>query len=81
MEKLFVSSEKYLEDTHKQASHFWIPLIGLYTGMRLEEIAQIYVSDVRKAKGVWCIDVNEDKPDKHVKTGARLVPLHPVLVC
>lgn len=30
LEKLFSLSPEYGKDTHKQAHHFWIPLIGLY---------------------------------------------------
>ena len=60
---------------------FWLPLIGLYTGMRIEEICQLYASDLKQIDGVWCLDINEDNPDKSVKTSERrIVPLHPFLV-
>ena len=60
---------------------FWMPLIGLYTGMRIEEVCQLYVSDLKLMDGIWCLDVNQDKPDKSVKTSERrIVPLHPFLV-
>lgn len=49
--------------------------------MRLEEICQGYVSEIKEIDGVWCFDVNDDKPDKSVKTeDRRLVPIHPFLV-
>jgi integrase len=47
LEKLFVTSPEYRNDEHKAPSNFWMPLIGLYTGMRLEEIGQLYVEDVK----------------------------------
>lgn len=34
---------------------FWIPLIGLYSGMRQGEIAQLRTEDVRLFQGVLCI--------------------------
>jgi len=80
---LFCDSPEYGKDNHKKAHNFWIPLIGLFTGMRLEEICQLYVTDLVKIDGIWCFDIKEeeDKPDKSVKTGEkRLVPLHPRLV-
>lgn len=66
---------------------FWIPLIGLYSGMRLGEIVQLLLADVREVDGVWCFEVSrteEDEagPKKNIKTASslRLVPIHPTLV-
>lgn len=60
---------------------FWIPMIAMYSGMRLDEISQLYVEDVQKVDGVWCININEEK-DKKLKNPAskRVVPMHPVLM-
>lgn len=60
---------------------YWIPLIAMFSGMRLDEICQLYVEDVRQVDGVWCFNVNDDK-DKKLKNSAskRVVPIHPVLV-
>jgi len=81
LEKLFCNSKEYSEDKHTKAENFWIPLIALFTGCRREEICQLYVEDVKEVNGVWVLDINEDAPDKRIKTGdARLVPLHPFLV-
>jgi integrase len=56
----------------------WGPLIGVYTGARLNEIAQIHLSDVREQDGIWCFDLNDDDESKHLKNSAsrRLVPIH-----
>lgn len=66
---------------------FWIPLIGLYSGMRLGEIVQLFVADVREVDGVWCFDVSRAEeytqgPQKNIKTASsvRLVPVHPALL-
>ncbi len=60
----------------------WGPLIGLYTGARLNEISQIHLSDIRQEQGIWCFDVNDDDEGKQLKTGAskRLVPIHSRLI-
>lgn len=60
---------------------FWIPLISMHTGLRLDEICQLYVEDVQMVEGVWCVSVNDEK-DKKVKTltGKRMVPIHPFLL-
>jgi integrase len=59
---------------------YWIPMIGMYSGMRLGEICGLHVSDIRQVDGVWCFDVNEED-DKRLKTvsSTRLVPIHPKL--
>lgn len=60
---------------------YWIPLIGLYSGMRLNEICQLDISDLRLEDGIWVFDVN-DSGDKRLKTSSslRLVPVHQKLI-
>jgi integrase len=62
----------------------WGSLIGMFTGMRLNEIAQLEVSDIKQVDGLWCIDVTDvgDGATKRLKTSAadRRVPLHDRLI-
>ncbi|MDD2271116.1 MAG: site-specific integrase [Desulfuromonadaceae bacterium] len=60
---------------------FWIPLIAMYSGMRLDEVCQLYVEDVQQLDGVWCFNINDEK-DKKVKSASskRVVPVHKVLL-
>jgi len=62
---------------------FWVPLIDLFSGMRLGEIVQLQGSDLRVIDGVWVFDINrsEDK-NKKVKTDTSLrqVPVHKTLI-
>lgn len=80
LEKLF-HSEQYLNDTHTQPYQFWTPIIALFTGMRQNEIAQLYLDDIRQEGDVWYFDVNKDTEDKSLKSPSskRKVPLHDVL--
>lgn len=59
---------------------FFIPLVALYTGMRINEICQLYCEDIKSSDGVDYID-NVETKDKRVKTeaGERRIPIHPVL--
>ena len=61
---------------------YWVPLIGLYQGMRLNEICQLHLSDIRKVEGFWCFDINDDTEDKRLKTPSsrRVIPIHLTLV-
>ena len=67
----------FVKPNPKRPNRYWIPLIALYTGARLEEIAQLYIEDIRKIEGTWCLDINEEV-DKKVKSDAskRVIPLH-----
>ena len=60
---------------------YWLPLLGLYHGNRLEEFAQLHRADVRQEDGIWFFDIN-DEGNKRVKNeqSKRRVPLHPELL-
>ena len=62
---------------------FWFPLIGLFSGMRLDEIAQLRICDLRRddETGRWFFDVsrNGGRSPKTVSS-IRHVPLHRELV-
>lgn len=67
----------------KKDEHKWGALIGMFTGMRLNEVAQLEVSDIVNIEGVWCIDVTEDgDANKRLKnaTSNRRVPIHHQLI-
>lgn len=60
----------------------WGPLIGLYTGARLNEICQIELSDIKEDGGIWYFDINDEGDKKHLKNTAsrRIVPIHEQLL-
>ncbi len=68
----------------KNTELFWIPLISLYSGMRVEEICQLQISDVKEIEDdhsgakAWCFDVNEEGNGKSLKNlqSERMVPIH-----
>lgn len=65
---------------------YWIPLIAHFTGMRVNEIAQLYVDDVRTdpyldetgcERSVMTFDITADRAGQSVKTdyGIRRIPV------
>lgn len=66
----------------KKKYQHWGPLIGLYTGARLNEIAQLELTDIRQEDGIWCFDINDQSEGKTLKTTSarRLIPIHSKLI-
>lgn len=62
-------------------SYWWLPIIGIFTGMRLEEICQLQADDLKTEGNIQYIDVKEGV-GKRLKTAssARQVPIHAVLI-
>jgi integrase len=61
---------------------FWVPLVSLFSGMRLNEICQLTEDDIKIEDGTDIILVRSDEDGvKRVKTssGHRFVPIHPEL--
>ncbi len=69
-------------DIRNNMPKFWVPLIALYQGCRINEICQLDVNDIVKDRGIPCFSINEDAEDKSVKTepSKRLIPVHPQLI-
>jgi integrase len=83
LKKIFVDSCYFGQDKWDKAIHphfFWIPLLGLYTGAREEELGQLYVDNVKEIEGLWVLDISDNRPGQSVKTDEqRLIPLHDLL--
>lgn len=66
---------------------FWLPILALHHGARLEELADLYRRDVWCDDGTWAIrivesDANGEAGDRTLKSEAatRVIPLHPELI-
>jgi integrase len=60
---------------------YWLPLLGVFHGNRLEEFAQLQVRDIRREDDIWFFDINDDGV-KQVKNeqSKRRVPIHPAVI-
>lgn len=81
LQKIFLS-EQYTKGTFKHASHYWVPLIALFTGARLGEIGQLRLSDIKQIDGVYYFDINENEEDQSIKNSSSIktVPIHKELI-
>lgn len=86
-----VERNKHGRFHHFRPHFYWLPLLGIYTGARLNELSQLYIADLKETEtGVFYLDFNldgpdkldADEPDKSLKTvnSQRIVALHPHLI-
>jgi integrase len=77
-------AEKTFPSTWKAggAASYWIPLLGLFTGARVGELAQLRRGDVENIDGINVISITDEGESQNVKTtsSVRKVPLHSALV-
>ena len=60
----------------------WLPLLGLFTGARLEELARLTVGDIHVEEGILYLFIRPGLNGKRVKSRSsiRKVPIHSKLV-
>lgn len=64
---------------------YWVPLLALFHGLRLNEACQLLLEDVKEQLGIPFLAIRPTKEDgsdseKRIKAGIRDVPLHPMLI-
>jgi integrase len=62
---------------------YWLPLVGLFTGARLNEIGQLRTGDVKTADGITFIHFTDQGEGQRLKKGSKSrkrVPVHAQLV-
>ncbi|WP_198085374.1 hypothetical protein [Variovorax sp. E3] len=62
----------------KEPNYFWLPILALFTGARLNELAGISLKDIFQSSGVWVIKI----PPERAKTenSVRDIPIHKKLI-
>jgi integrase len=90
LSRLFESTE-YQTVGFKEPFQYWLPVLGLYTGARLEELSQLHLADMRQDAdtGIWVIEITEEvdeeegaDTDKNLKnpSSRRKCPIHSAVV-
>jgi integrase len=87
--RILFNPAAYAQGRQQSPYMYWVPLIGLHTGMWINEIAQLALADIGSHDGIACFHVTDDDAidakdsrAKRVKTdaGRRIVPVHDALV-
>lgn len=79
--KIF-SDKIFTNHDFEHSYRYWIPLIALHSGMRMNEILQLRPQDIRTEDGILMMHVVDETEEMSVKTeaGLRRVPVHPTLI-
>ncbi|GBL00081.1 hypothetical protein VH1709_contig00043-0139 [Vibrio harveyi] len=81
LEKIFGNLAR-TKQAHKHPYYFWLPLLGYFTGARLNELCQLYKSDIYQVDGIWVIQIDDRFEGQKLKnqTSRRIVPVHDLLL-
>ena len=79
--KALFSTPIFQKGEHKHPYFYWLPLLGLFTGARIDELCQLYLEDIYQVADLWVIDIN-DALDKKLKNqpSKRVIPIHSRLI-
>ncbi|MFQ6404704.1 DUF6538 domain-containing protein [Methylophilus sp. 'Pure River'] len=75
----------------KGEASYWLPLLALYTGARIEELCQLQAEDIKQeryqddndeTREVWVISISDEGEDQKLKNlgSRRRIPVHNVLI-
>jgi integrase len=56
--RLFGAAE-HAQRRYKATYSYWLPLMGLLTGARLNELCQLHLSDFEVISGIDCINIQD----------------------
>lgn len=78
---LFAQLQKEKRHVYEKGKpeRYWAPLLCLYTGLRADECAQLYLDDISFQELAIKVKDNHDKKVK-TKASVRTVPIHPDLL-
>ena len=81
--KLLFGTPIFKDKIYTHDWQYWLPLLALYTGARLEELCQLKVQDFKVMDGCYYIDIHgEGDTQNRVKTPSsiRKIPVHGELI-
>lgn len=92
LKKIF-SHQIFTEGAYKEDWEYWLPLLLLLSGCRVNEIIQLEKKDIFQVDGIWCLSINDvvtreeseiiwDGTKKRVKNSnsRREIPIHSHLI-
>jgi integrase len=69
-----------LPSSEKSPEEYWLPLMGYYSGMRVEELCQLRTKDIGLLNGIHCLFVSPEAGPLKTINAERVVPIHSELI-
>ncbi|HHF3127337.1 site-specific integrase [Vibrio furnissii] len=81
LQKIF-GTKIYTDRDYRYPYYYWLPLLGYFTGARLNELCQLYKADIQKQEEVWVIQIDDKYEGQKLKnpSSRRTVPIHNKLI-
>jgi integrase len=76
------SSPLYTEHKFRHDYQYWLPLLALYSGARIEEICQLHIADITIESPYPHYKIDDSFKGQHIKNSnsRRTIPIHPELL-
>ena len=74
--KLIFSQPQFTSGHVKNAWEFWLPIIAIYTGARINEICQLRGSDIQTHNGITYFNIHDDGNTLKTRNSIRKIPIH-----
>ncbi len=78
--KQLFGSDEYQSNSFQKSYQYWAPLIGLFSGARLNEICQLRTQDVVNVNGVACFHISPNAGKLKTRASERYIPIHSHLI-
>lgn len=78
--RIFIATSQLKSNKHSY--YYWLPILALFTGARINELSQLDVIDIFEENGIYYIDINDNGDGKRLKnlSSKRKIPIHPKLI-
>lgn len=75
-------SDASLEIKRRFNYQAWLPVLGLFTGARINELCQLKLTDIHDEAPIPYVSINDEGVTGQVKTASavRDIPIHPMLI-
>lgn len=73
--KLIFETTEYASFLSKPA-YYWLPILAIHSGARIEELASLKVSAIQKTGEIWHFKIDKAKN----KNSIRQIPIHPKVI-
>ena len=79
LKKIFNPETYPYRQDEQFAFRYFIPLMALFSGARLNELCQLYLDDIKKEGKIYYMLFTDERKDQHIKnkSSKRIVPIHP----